>query len=246
VSFRAFWAFLMSADRQDEFDQLLEGALHLAPLVGADASVRYVVHDWLAAGDAVQRTVAALSQQLRRFLDDQAYLENRRIAELTRSVEAHALELRDRQPSAAVMQVHDGRADVAIPMARRLYEPSRPVALEDSRVAAGDPGEDVAGLLDHLVIDPSQLRGAVARALVGRDQATLGEVLAGSPLSAGLAELVGYLTVADEEGAAFLDEHVEQVTWAAEDSRRTAHVPLVIFTGRSIERRVGHARTEPG
>jgi hypothetical protein len=36
-----------------------------------------VHHDWLEAGEHTQRTVAQLSQQLRRFLDDRAFLENR-------------------------------------------------------------------------------------------------------------------------------------------------------------------------
>ena len=45
-----------------------------------------------------QRTVARLSEQLRRYLDDQAWLENRRIMQLIRGVEQSALAVRARRP----------------------------------------------------------------------------------------------------------------------------------------------------
>lgn len=73
-SFRAFWDFLMSAQRQEELTSLLERILSL-PAVAAlkpDGRTRRVHYDWLEAGEHTQRTVAQLSQQLRRFLDDQA------------------------------------------------------------------------------------------------------------------------------------------------------------------------------
>ncbi len=54
---------------------------------------RRVHHDWLEAGEHAQRTVAQLSLQLRRFLDDRAFVENRRILELLRGIENKALAL---------------------------------------------------------------------------------------------------------------------------------------------------------
>jgi hypothetical protein len=61
--------------------------------------LKRVHYDWLAAGEHAQRTVAQLSQQLRRFLDDQALLENRRIMEILRVIEAQALTVRDTAPA---------------------------------------------------------------------------------------------------------------------------------------------------
>ncbi len=53
-----------------------------------DARTRRVHYDWLEAGEHTQRTVAQLSQQLRRFLDDQAWLENRRIMDILHGIES--------------------------------------------------------------------------------------------------------------------------------------------------------------
>jgi len=80
-SFRAFWDLLMSPSRQDELGKLLEQVMALAPIreLEPDGRLRRIHYDWLEAGEVTQRTVARLSEQLRRYLDDQAWLENRRI-----------------------------------------------------------------------------------------------------------------------------------------------------------------------
>ena len=80
-------------------------------------------YDWLEAGEHTQRTVAQLSQQLRRFLDDQAWLENRRIMDILHGIEAKALALRETPPVGVVMSIADTAADIELPMERPLYTP---------------------------------------------------------------------------------------------------------------------------
>jgi hypothetical protein len=96
-SFRAFLDFLMSSRRQEEFTELLARVLALPSVtaLSPDARTRRVHYDWLEAGEHTQRTIAQLSQQLRRFLDDQAWLENRRIMDILHGIETKALALRD-------------------------------------------------------------------------------------------------------------------------------------------------------
>lgn len=73
-SFRAFWDFLMSPARQEEFSRMLDKVLSLDPIaeLRPDRRLRRIHDDWLGAGEQTQRTIARLSEQLRRFLDDQA------------------------------------------------------------------------------------------------------------------------------------------------------------------------------
>lgn len=236
ASFRAFWDFLMAADRQDEFDRLLEAAIALPALDGADANLRWVVADWLRAAGAVQSTVAQLSHQLRRFLDDRAYLENRRIADLMRSIEGHALTLRDEQPPGTVMEMNEAKAQVSVPMARRLYSPPPHISLDTSPVEAGDEEVPTDELFDLFTVDPARLAAAVRDTMSGRDQATLGQVLAEHPAEQGLAEVVTYLAVADgDPHAVFHPGETESVAWEAPEGPVTARVPLVIFTGDADE-----------
>lgn len=236
VSFRAFYDFLMAADRQDEFSRLLDSALALPALRDADPSLRYVVADWLRAADSVQSTVAQLSHQLRRFLDDRAYLENRRISELMRSVEASALQLRDAPPPGTPMQMDDSRADVSVPMARRLYAPPARISLDSTPVQTGHEDVLIDELFDVVTVDPQRLRGVVARMLQGREQITLGRVLHEHPAEQGLAEVVAYLAIADgDTGAVFDPEATESVSWRTPDGTVATDVPLVIFTGDDHE-----------
>src|SRR5258708_15024760 len=52
--------------------------------------LRHIHHDWLDAAERTQATVRQLSDQLRRFLDDQVWFENRRVIDVLRSIEASA------------------------------------------------------------------------------------------------------------------------------------------------------------
>lgn len=92
-SFRAFWDFLMSPTRQEELSSLLERAFALAPvrLLEPDRRLLRIHFDWLEAGEVTQRTVARLSEQLRRFIDGKAFLENRRIMQILRGIEGRFL-----------------------------------------------------------------------------------------------------------------------------------------------------------
>src|SRR2546427_234994 len=125
-SFRAFWDFLMSQSRQEELTALLERVLTLPPVaaLSPDLRLRRVHYDWLEAGEHAQRTVAQLSQQLRRFLDDQAWLENRRIMDILHGIESKALGLRDASPSGEMMQIAEPAVDIELAMERPLFTPA--------------------------------------------------------------------------------------------------------------------------
>jgi hypothetical protein len=92
-SFRAFWDLLMSPVRQEELSHLLERVFELDAVraLAPDRRLLRIHYDWLGAGEVAQRTVAQVSEQLRRYLDDQTWLENRRIVQLIREIEQHAL-----------------------------------------------------------------------------------------------------------------------------------------------------------
>ncbi len=232
-SFRAFWDFLMSRTRQDELTELLDRVLQLAPVaeLKPDARLRRVHHDWLEAGEHAQRTVALLSQQLRRFLDDQAYLENRRIMDILRAVEAGALAVRGAPPVGDFMLIADTAPTVELPMERPLHAPAIKLALDSAALVAGDEDLDAGALFSQFVVDKAALARHVRQSLQQRSQITLAELLALRPLEQGLAELVAYFSLAGEQGSTVIDESVEdRVSWQARDGRtKTARLPRVIF-----------------
>ena len=233
-SFRAFWDFLMSQARQEELTELLERVLQLAPVAELvpDARLARVHYDWLEAGEHAQRTVALLSQQLRRFLDDQAWLENRRIMEMLRGIEAAALALRAAPPSGEFMSIADTATSLELPMERPLHTPAIKIALASLRVEAGDEDLDADALYSQFVVDKAALALHIRQALQQRTQITLAELLAQHPLQKGLAELVAYLQLAVEQGAAVSDDVDEDiVTWRSlAGAPKRARLPRVIFS----------------
>jgi hypothetical protein len=236
-SFRAFWDFLMSSTRQEEFSELLEWVVALPAVaeLQPDARTGRVHYDWLEAGEHTQRTVAQLSQQLRRFLDDQAWLENRRIMDILRGIESRALAVRATPPKGEFASIAATGADIELPMERPLYAPALRVRIDDRVLEASEVELDTAALFSQVVIDKAALCRHVRRALQGAPQVTLRELCERRPLQQGLAELVAYLELAGEQFKSTIDETAEDiVVWwgrgrAGEEQARQARLPRVIF-----------------
>lgn len=236
-SFHAFWDFIMSSRRQEELSLLLERVLTLPPVaeLKPDARTRRVHYDWLEAGEHTQRTVAQLSQQLRRFLDDQAWLENRRIMDILHGIEAKALALRESLPPSEVMNIGDTAADIELPMERPLYTPAIKPLIANIELVSGDAEVDAAALYSQVVIDKAQLARHIRHALQDRSQITLRELCEMQPLQHGLAELVAYLQLASDAFKSVVDEEAaETIVWSREgpdgqEYAKQARLPRVIF-----------------
>ncbi|MEW5886394.1 MAG: DUF3375 domain-containing protein [Pseudomonadota bacterium] len=245
-SLRAFWDFLMSSQRQEQLSERLDQVLAL-PAVAAlkpEPRTRRVHHDWLEAGEHTQRTVAQLSQQLRRFLDDRAFLENRRILDLLHSIESKALALRSAAPTGTLMHIDAMGAGVELPFERPLFTPSVKPRLADVALEGFEAEIDTARLFEQFVVDKARLRSAIVQALRHQPQVTLRDLLQTAPLQRGLAELVAYLELvhAPPDGSALdglralVDESVtEPIAWQAHNAAgqsvtRAARLPRVIFT----------------
>ena len=231
-SFRAFWDFLMSPSRQEELTRLLDEVLELPPIrdTEPDMRLRRVHYEWLEAGEYTQRTVARLSGQLRRFLDDKAWLENRSIMDILRNIEGHALALREERFPRTFMEMDEAGVKVGLPMERPLYSPSVRTLISGVALDEGDAVVDTAALYNQHAVDRVELQGHIRRELQRCKYVTLGEVITRYPLRHGLAELVAYLQV-DSACSVVVDENdQEQVKWQTEEGNiRRATLPRIVF-----------------
>lgn len=195
-SFNAFYEFLLSSRRQEELSSLLA---HLANLddITPDPRVLTVHHDWSEAAERTQRTVRQLSEQLRRFLDDRVWYENRRVFELIRSIEASALRLRDEPPDVG-LEIDLPGIDIALPFDRPLYHPPAEANV-DSQIVVGDDAPDDEVLFAQTYIDSLRLLETLRAAVPRGSSALLEEVLDQAPLEQGAAELVTYLALRDDD-----------------------------------------------
>lgn len=229
-SFHAFYDFLLSPHRQEEFSDLLARVQALDVIEAADPRMRRIHFDWLDAAETTQATVRLLSEQLRRFLDDQVWLENRRVMDILRGIEAHALALRDQPTGGLSFEIVAAAPQIVLPMERPLYRPRTPQPL-DSVITTDHADVDVSRLFEQVHVDPARLADAVREALRRTAQVSLPEVLATRPLEQGLAELVTYLSLRDEGfDIVFDDQQREALRWCDADGRwRRASLPGVSF-----------------
>lgn len=233
-SFRAFWDLLMSPARQDELSELLASVMNLAPVreLETDGRLQRIHYDWLEAGEVTQRTVARLSEQLRRYLDDQAWLENRRIMQIMRDIEQRALALRGQIDERAFRELDTPAPQLAMPMERTLYTP--PFKPKITRQILEDESETVSAdaLFEQIHVDPARLAANVRRALQTRRQISLADLMTEFPLEQGLAELAAYLKLATQDSKAAIDDDAsEKVRWTDEQGRvREATLPLIIYS----------------
>jgi hypothetical protein len=233
-SFQAFYGFLLSQARQEELSGLLDRVHSLAGIAERDAQLRHIHYDWLDAAERTQATVRQLSEQLRRFLDDQVWFENRRVIDILRSIESRALQFRETRTIPVTMDLDALSPAIRLPVERPLYAPVQKVRLRSDSVADADEETDPAALFEQVYVDPEPLRGGVREALRRQPQVGLAELVEQYPLSQGVAELVTYLSLRDEAFAIVYDEeHRDQITWSAADGReRIATLPRVTYSRR--------------
>ncbi|QAY59515.1 DUF3375 domain-containing protein [Microbacterium protaetiae] len=210
-SFQAFYDFLLSEGRQDELADLL-AAIQGMPQLDADRRVRRVHYDWADAAERTQQTVRALSEQLRRFLEDQVWVENRRVLDLVRAVEASALAVRDRPPAGLGLDVDEPGLPIALVFERPLYDP-QPDVVVDSMPAPQSVDElELDGLFAQHFVDTARLAGNIRAVVPPRSTVALDDIVALYPVEEGAAEILGYLSLADDDLAVEIDERAEDMT----------------------------------
>jgi hypothetical protein len=202
--------------------------------------VRNIPPMLLDAGEKVHGTVAQLVDQLRRFVDDQAHLENRRILDLIHELEVHAITLKADPPTAMdFAAMYAFAPELNLSMCRSLYKPPRNPILDLAEVEKGEAELDLGALFKQTTVDERLLRSHISELLKARPQVTLAEVTRAYPPEQGLAEIVTYLRIAAHEGAP-VDETITETivipaaspaTTSAPTGRPRKHVrvPRVIF-----------------
>lgn len=230
-SFRAFYDLLMSPGRQEELTELLQRVQQLAAVGEPDPRMRRIHHEWLDAAEDTQATVRSLSAQLRRFLDDQAWAENRRVVELLKKIEQHALDLREHHETAPGMEVDALAPEVVLPFERPMYRLRIKAPIDSDSVEPDGEDADTSALFARSRVDRRLLAANVAAMLRTEQQVSLSAVVERYGLDLGVAELVAYLSLRDPRFEVVFDpDRRTEIRWAASELHRSVDVPVVVFS----------------
>jgi hypothetical protein len=234
TTFQAFYGFLLSQARQEELSGLLDRVHSLTGIAERDARLKHIHYDWLDAAERTQATVRQLSEQLRRFLDDQVWFENRQVVDILRGIEARALELRSHGDAATreiTTELDAPAPGVRLPMERPLYAPVRKARISSDDIRDSDEETDPAALFEQVYVDPAPLAAGVREALRGQLTVGLKELVTQRPIQQGLAELITYLSLKDETFQITYDEQRhEEIGWTdTEGTSRVVTLPRVSY-----------------
>jgi len=234
-SFAAFWALLMSPTQQQELAELIKNVVSLDVVadINRDTLLGRIQDHLLEAGEKVQRTSASLIEQLRRFLDDRVWLENKRIMDLIQQIEKHALAVHQAPPGERpFMRLDDLRVNLYLALGRSLFRPTHTVLLTVEDLLDGEAAFDSDTLYTTHYVDENTLRRQIRQALHGRSQITLGELCEQYPVQKGLAEILCYLRIVSNDPRATIgDDHQETIRWYdPHDWEHVVDIPKVIFT----------------
>ena len=238
-SFLAFWEFLLSQNKQDELSSLLEMVSTFSEVQGLkqDDFLDWIKINLIEAGDRVNKTNHQLIEQLRKFLDSKAYLENKRITEVIREVQALALQVKDAPPRNADFLQLDDKPFMELVMDRPLFTSPRKVEMTDNRYELGDQeaitAAQYAKLYNQSFIDTQELKERIRLLLQASSQVTLKQVTDVFPVEKGLAEVIAYYSIASKDRKSVInDDILEQICIANTETGNYFEVtfPQLIFT----------------
>jgi len=240
-SFRAFWEFLMSPAYQDELKELLDKiyALNEIQALQPDDFLASISFYLLDAGEEVYQSYNLITEQLRKYLEGQVHIENRRIIELIKEIEKHAIDLKDDVQIKKSKITFPGRKpNIKFPMSRTLYIPPKRPQINEDPVLSGEAELDLGALYPLGSVDEDRLLDNLYKALDEQKQISLEQLTSVYPIEEGLAEVLTYFRFAThQEVPALIDRgKIEKIVWESQEKQKyRIELPKVIFLSPTTE-----------
>lgn len=202
-SFTAFWEFLLSQSKQAEFENLIERMLDI-PLIqqmrNDSFRMELLRNNLIEAGDRTNKTTNSLWNQLRRYLENKSFFENRRILEQINE----SLKLIFEHPEIDFNKLPALEIDEVIRIDlisdRPLYSPPERVKFKKQQLQEGEATSGNELLYEQFEIDIPRLKDNIRQLLKTHPQVSLPELLRHYPAEKGVAEIVAYLDIASKNG----------------------------------------------
>lgn len=234
-SFKAFWEFLMSQNKKDELDELIKTVSNLPEIqnIKHDDFIERIEVNLIDAGDKVNKTNHQLIEQLRRYLDDKTYLENKRIVEIVREIKSFAIQIKDNPPKNKDFLLLDYRPLIELIMERPPFSVPVNPEIKNIELEEGDADSiDMGVLYKQLYIDQEELKIKIRELLKFNSQITLKQITDIYPIEKGLSEIITYFSIASKGNKSFINEEViENMIISNKETKRyfEIKIPQIIF-----------------
>lgn len=237
-SFYAFWDFLMDVRQIEHLDELLSNLYNLPQVeaMDSDRKLENLKYNLLSGGEKSHKVLGKLIEQLRRFIDDKLWVENRRILELAQRIEQKAMKLKEHPPVKREFFYVDGVKIVVESIAsKRLFVPK--VEESFSHEVNDEIIEiDLTKLYAQVYVDEAMLKQNIKKLLQQKSQCTLKELNEVVPIEKGVSEVVVYLKLAQNMRNAYLEERRDEILIHDEQGKQKRVVMDRVVFVRDMER----------
>ena len=235
-SFFAFWQLLTDVERSEKLSMMLEKLYQIETVCSFDPQrrLRHLKYELLASSEKITQVTSRLVEQLRRFIDDRVWIENRRILQLCKGIEKQALELRESQPKGRnFISLPGEKAAIRSIAAKRLYRPKEKQQFIEE-IILKEHTVDLESFYHQCYVDEALLRRQIDTLLQEQPVCSLGDLAEAFGIDKGVAELVGYLSIARlDEWAQIAEDETEQFDVRDFDgNKKRVVLPKITFVRR--------------
>jgi len=235
-SFNAFWEFLLSQSKQDEFEKLIEEVLNI-PVVQQmqkeSFSIDNIRNNLIDAGDKTKKTTNSLLEQLRKYLEHKSFFENKRIHDNITEILKVITEESETDFSKLSLLELDEIINIDLIVDKPLYNPPQKIKFANKNPEEGKSTANNDLLFEQFEINIAELKGRIKTALKNKTQISFTDFVREFEIQKGVAEVVAYVEIASKERNKHLvDESIHDtidIKNAKTNKNFKVKVPQIIF-----------------
>ena len=233
-SFYAFWEFLLSAELQNEWDELTDAlykTLSDRQIDTKDMFLKEIKRHLFDAGEKVSKTNDRMSEKLSLIIRQNEQSNAEATKQVIKDIKKLLIEAsQNKEKSDASLEYET--IEINLPIERQLtFTPSKEIEYKDKpqEVVLGiDDLERIGKLYNPYYVDRKILRDRINKMLQDNGQTTISEVIANnSGIEKGLSELFGYIGILKEYKTAVSTEHTQYIAFSEDKS---IEIPEIIIT----------------
>ena len=232
-SFFAFFQILTDASKSEKLTKLLEDLYKIETIKEFDKEqkLKDLKYTLLQSSDKISKVSSKLMEQLRRFLDDRVWAENRRVLELCKDIQKSAIEIKDDMPKLRnFSEVNGNSVKVDTIFAKSLYRLKTQTSFI-KELNDVDIEIDLESFYNTFYIDEDFLKRNISEILLYKPQCSISDINDKFKITKGVAELVSYISIAKNRADVIVyEDSFELIVLSDVDGRKkTVKLPKIIF-----------------
>jgi len=231
-SFFAFWQILTESKQSDRLSELLENLYKIDTIneFDRDKKLGNLKYTLLQSAQKISKVSSKLIEQLRRFLDDRVWAENRRILELSKDIQKRAIDIKHNMPpDRAKIEIEGDRVKIEGLFEKHLYKIKKPTEFVHE-IEQSDIEIDMDTFYKQFYVDEEILNRNISQILLLQPRCSMEDIASRYQITKGVSELVGYISIAqNSEGAVVSEDKIVLNIYDEDGNQKSVTMPNIIF-----------------